>query len=157
MALKMDRQIDAVEIGYFVNAVQERGYVVSESTQGSGIALDSPTNVAAVAATASGILPLGILLNDFVNIDLTRQPINWMKDQAQIGNKATILTKGWVITNAITAGQTPTAGQDAILDVSGLLKAASPGKNANVAANPKVGKFRSGLDENGYARVYVDL
>lgn len=157
MALKMDRQIDATELGYFVNTVQERGYVLSETTYGSGIALDSPSNVAIAATVASGSRPLGILLNDFVNLDLTRQPLNWHKDQAQIGNKATILTKGWVVTNAITAGLTVKAGDDAILDVSGLIKNVSPGLNLNYVANPKIGRFRSSVDENGYARIYVDL
>lgn len=155
MALKMDRQIDAVEVGYFVNTVTERGLFVSVFTNGSGVALDNPSNVATVNNVASGSLPLGCLLNDFVNLDLTRTPINWMKDQSQIGNKATILTKGWVVTNKVNG--TPVAGDDAVLDASGFIKPFAPGFDTNVSVAPRVGRFRTGLDESGYARVYVDL
>jgi len=157
MALKMDRQIDAVEVGYYVNAVTERGLFLCASTNGSGVALDNPSNVAAVVNSQSGAQPLGCLLNDFVNLDLTRVPINWMKDQAQVGNKATILTKGWIVTNMITTGSLPAAGNDAVLDASGLVKPFARGKDTNSALNPRVGTFRSGLDESGYARIYVDL
>lgn len=154
MALKMDRQIDAVEIGFYVNEVAERGLVVSASTAGSGVALDSPLNVATVAAVASGSRPIGILMNDFVNVDQTRTWINWMKDQAQSGNKATILTKGWVVTNKING---TVNGQDkAILDASGFIKAVSPWV-ADAVQNPTIGRFRSKLSEDGYAKVYVDL
>jgi hypothetical protein len=154
MALKMDRQVDAVEISYFLNEVAERGNVVSVSTAGSGIALDSPSNVATVAAAASGSRPIGILLNDFVDIDTTRTQVNWMKDQSLIGNKCTILTKGWVVTNRITG--TPTALQDAVLGPSGTISGVNIG-TLSTAAAPKIGRFRSGLSEEGFAKVYVDL
>ncbi len=151
----MDRQVDAVEIGYYLNEVAERGVVVGVSTAGSGIALDNTANVATVSATASGIRPLGILLNDFVNVDLTRTPINWFKDQSQIGNKCTILTKGWIVTNKVQG--TPQAGDVGVLGASGNLVAVTLGTNINGATNPFVGRFRSKKSEDGYARFYVDL
>lgn len=151
----MDRQVDAVELGYFVNEVQERGAVMCVSTGGSGIALDSPSNVATCKFnTASGQLPLGLLMNDFVNIDLTRTPINWYKDQAVSGDKATLLTKGWIVTNLVIGN--PVAGQLAVVASGGYVSGiAQP--ITNVVNFPVVGRFRSGLSEEGYARVNIDL
>ena len=154
MALKMDRQVDASELGYFVNEVAERGNIVSIQTGGSGIALDSPANVAYVAAGASGVKPLGMLLTDMVDVDVTRQSVNWFKDQSQIGSKASIMTKGWVVTNRVTG--TPTAHQLAALGPSGTVTGVAVG-TASAATAPIVGTFRSGLSEEGFAKVYIDL
>jgi hypothetical protein len=155
MALKMDRLIDATEIGYFLNEVAERGVVVSTSTAGSGINLDNTASVATVAAaTGATTRPLGILLNDFVNVDQTRIGVNWFKDQSQIGNKCTILTKGWVVTDKVVG--TPQAGDLAVLAASGFIGAVAVG-TASTAASPIIGHFRSRKSEDGFARVYVDL
>lgn len=152
----MDRQIDATEIGYFLNEVASRGSVVVVSTSGSGVALDNPSNVATVATSPSGNRPLGILLNDFVDIDRTRIPLNWHKDQSASGDKCTILTKGWVVTDKVLG--TITAGYVAYLAESGNLRAAaSLGALTNTSNQPFVGRFRSSKDENGFAKVYVDL
>ncbi len=153
MALKGDRQIDATEISYFLNEVAERGSVVSISTAGSGISLENSKSVATVATSPSGSKVLGILLNDFVSIDRTRFPINWHKDQAASGDKASILTRGWVVTNKLLG--TITAGQLAYAAESGNLRgsALTP---ANVSNQPLVGRFVSDKDEAGYAKVYVN-
>ena len=76
MALKKDRYELDTDISFFMNETAERGVVVSVSTAGSGAAMDSSVAVATVAAEASGAYPLGVLLNDVVNLDLTRQHIN---------------------------------------------------------------------------------
>jgi hypothetical protein len=156
MALKGDRQVDAVEIRYFLNEVASKGVVVSVSTAGSGVAVEDVANLATVAANSSGSKPLGILLTDFVNVDLTRTPINWHKDQAQKGSKAAILTKGWVVTDQVAG--TPNAGDYACLTSSGSVTGVAPGTSTYVeAANPKVGRFRTKKNEDGFASVYVDL
>lgn len=154
MALKPDRNVDAVEIGYFLNEVAERGVIVSVSTAGSGVSLDNPSNLATVAGASSGAIPLGMLLNDFVSIDRTQQTVNWMKDQHVVGDKCTIMTKGWAVTNKITG--TPTKGQLAVLSSSGTVTGVAVGTPSN-SVNPLVGRFRSTKNEDGYARVYVDL
>lgn len=155
MALKADRQVDAVELGYFLNEVASKGVIVAVSTAGSGISIDNPSSVATVAANSSGNKPIGMLLNDFVSIDLTRQPINWHKDQAITGSKATIMTKGWAVTDQVTG--TPAAGDSAVLCSSGTVTNIAPGAAWNEAAQPFVGRFRSKKNEDGYARIYVDL
>jgi hypothetical protein len=96
-------------------------------------------------------------MNEFVNLDLTRVSVNWHKDQAQIGSKATIMTKGWAVTNKLLSGQTPTAGDVAVLSSSGLVAVKAAPTSYNSVANPEVGRFRSKVDESGYVRLYVDL
>ncbi len=150
----MDRQVDAVDISYFLNEVAERGVIVSVNTGGSGIAMDSPANLATVKATSVNARPLGLLMNDFVDVDPTRTPVNWFKDQHKLGDKCTILTQGWVVTNKIVG--TPLAGQVAVLASSGSIAAVAVG-TADSANSPIVGRFRSNVSEDGFAKVYIDL
>tara|TARA_B100002052_G_scaffold233212_1_gene216253 strand:+ start:7897 stop:8352 length:456 start_codon:yes stop_codon:yes gene_type:complete len=150
MALKGDRNELDTEVTYFMNETASRGAVVSVSTQGSGSAMDSASSVATVAAEASGALPLGVLLNDVVNIDQTRQHLNWHKDEVQQGGKVTILTKGFVVTDQIDG--TPTAGQVAYIADSGKISAVQDSSTA-----PKIGRFLSKKDADGYAKVSINL
>lgn len=157
MALKADRQVDAYEVGYFLNETASQGVIVSANTAGSGIALEDTANLATVAANSSGAKPIGMLLTEVVNIDLTRQAINWNKDQVNIGGKVAIMTKGWAVTDKITG--TPTVGQKAVLSSSGTVTGQANQSTGwhNELINPYVGTFRSVKNEDGFARVYVDL
>lgn len=149
MALKGDRHELDTEVTYFMNETASRGQVVSISTQGSGAAMDSASALATVAAEASGATPLGILLNDVVNIDQTRQHLNWHKDEVQQGGKVTILTKGFVVTDQISGN--PTAGQAAYVSDSGLIAGTQDGTAL------QIGRFLSTKDADGYAKVSVNL
>lgn len=156
MALKADRQVDAYEIGFYINEVATRGTIASVSTAGSGVAMDNISNVATIAATASGKKPLGMLLQEFVNVDLTRYPINWHRDQANSGSKATLASKGWLVTDQVAGN--PNVGDYAVLYDAGKVSGIALGTATyNEAANPKVGHFRSKVDQNGFAKVYIDL
>lgn len=154
MALKPDKQIDAYELGYFINEVATRGVIVSKSTAASGAQLDDADALVTVKAASSGALPIGVLLGDVVDIDLTRQPVNWHKQQLVKGDKAPIATKGWVVTNAVVSA---TAGTQAVLASSGYVTNRAVGNSHDENLNPTVGRFRSDKDQNGYARLYVDL
>lgn len=149
MALKGDRHELDTEVTYFMNETASKGVVVSVSTQGSGSAMDSSAALATVAASASGAAALGILLNDVVDIDQTRQHLNWHKDEVQKGSKVTILTKGFVVTDKISGA--PTAGQTAYLSASGLIKGTQD------TGAPAIGRFLSTKDADGYAKVAVNL
>lgn len=150
MALKPDRIEHLTDISFFMNTVAERGGVVSAVTGGSGVAMDDASAVVAYAASPSGAKPLGVLLNDVVNLDLTRQHINWHKDEMQIGGKVTLLRQGQVTTNMLVAGITPTAGVDAYVGASGLIGTSS-------TDSTKIGQFLSGKDSDGYAKVSVNI
>lgn len=153
MALKSDRKHIDSRIDFFMNEVAERGGIVSVSTMGSGAAMDQAQQLATYAANPSGAKPLGLLMGDMVNIDLTRQKLNPYKEEVQIGGKVTIWEKGEVNTNRIQPGITVTAGQTAYLHASGYIS----NTNHLDHSNNVVGRFMSTKDENGYAKVAVNL
>lgn len=153
MALKGDRTVLHDQIDFFMNEVAERGGVVSISTLGSGVALDQAQQLATYKASPSGAKPLGVLLNDMVNIDVTRQKLNPYKDEVLIGGKVTIAPKGEFVTNMIQPGITITAGDKAFLHASGYLS------NTNFLdhTNNVVGQWQSRKDQNGFAKFSINL
>jgi hypothetical protein len=157
MALKSDRSTLQTDISFFMNEAATRGGVATLSTAGSGASMDNGNAVAAYAADPSGKVALGLLVNDMVDIDLTRQHLNQHKDEVQKGGKVTLLTKGWVVTNSLQGS--PAAGETAYLGHSGNI--ANPTFAATLAggqmAKHVVGRFTSSVDQNGYAKVFIDL
>jgi len=149
MALKGDYNPVSYDISFFMNEVAERGGIVVYSTVGSGVALDSSKQLCTYAANPSGKVPAGFLMNDMVNVDQSHYQVNPYQDVVQKGGKVSLVNYGWVLTNMIEAGDTPTAGATAYLSNSGLVTSTSRGS----AATPPVGKFQTAKDENGYARV----
>jgi hypothetical protein len=150
MALKADRIEALSDISFFMNTVAERGGVVSVVTAGSGVSMDDANAVVAYAATVSGSKPLGILLNDVVNYDLTRQHINWHKDEVQVGGKVALLRQGQVTTNMVVGNASPSAGVDAYVGVSGLVGTSSTN-------SVKIGQFLSSKDADGYVKLSVNI
>jgi hypothetical protein len=154
MVLKPNRHVAVTDISFFMNTTGNRGRVVVHSTSGSGIAMDqSNAVVASPGASASGTQPAGLLLNDVVNYDLTRQHLNQHRDEVQLGSKVTLLRQGWVVTNNITG--TVTAGQSAYYTVGGMLTATNPADSGDWPA--AVGRFLSSADADGYAKVEINV
>lgn len=158
MALKSDRSVLDTDISFFMNEAATRGGVASVSTGGSGAAMDQGEALVTYAALPSGSVPVGLLLNDMVNIDLTRQHLNQHKDEVQKGGKVTLLRKGYVVTNSIEGGS-PSAGDPAYVAHSGNLAASdlSNDDSDDDGSTRLVGRFLSGVDQDGYAKVYIDL
>jgi hypothetical protein len=148
MALKPDRIEHLTDISFFMNTTAERGGVASFVTGGVGVAMDDADAVVAYAAAASGNVPAGVLLNDVVNLDLTRQHINWHKDEVQVGGKVTLLRVGQVTTDLVDGD--PSAGDPAYVGPSGTVSTTST--NA-----VKIGTFLSGKDADGFAKVSVNI
>lgn len=162
MALKGDRYELYVDISNFGNSVMNRGGVVVYQTIGSGSAMDQSQALIQYSANSSGQIPAGLLLNDMVSIDLTRQHINYYQDQIIIGGKLTLGKKGYWITNNLIQGPAAiTNGDLAVLGSSGnimnLPAAYEFTSSWNKAVNPLVGRFMSSTDEDGYAKVQVDI
>jgi len=99
-------------------------------------------------ANPSGKVPIGILLNDMVDVDITRHKVNPYKNEVQKGGKVTILRKGWVITDMIHSTGTPGAGSGLYLADSGLFSTSTRALALNSGATP-IGKFLSAKDSNG--------
>jgi hypothetical protein len=158
MALKSDRIELLTDISFFMTSIPsgstyvDRGGVASvvTATSGVGVSMDDANAVVAYAAAVSGSRPIGVLLNDVVNYDLTRQHINWHKDEVQVGGKVVLLRNGQVTTNMLVAGTTPSAGADAYVGASGLIGTSST--NA-----VKIGQFLSSKDTDGYAKLSVNI
>ena len=155
MALKADRNELDVDISYFYNAgTAERGGIVSIASAGSGAAMDQAGAKVEYKQGAASVIPVGVLLNDVVNLDLTRQHINWHKDEVQKGGKVAILKKGYVVTNMVE-GTPNTAGEPACIDDGGATGKFEPcdGSSTDV----RVGRFMSLDDEDGYYKVEINL
>ena len=156
MALKSDRNELQTDISFFMNEVATRGGVVSISTGGSGAAMDQ--GAALVTSTAaSGKAPIGVLLNDVVNLDLTRQHINQHKDEVQKGGKVTILRKGYVVTNSLSCATDAEAGDVAYVQLDGTIANSGCIDDHTGRAGSSIGTFLSSVDEDGYAKVEINL
>ena len=148
MALKSDRYEIQTDISFFCNTALDRGgVVVYQDGTGSGAAMDDSSAVVAYATATSGAKPVGVLLNDVVNIDLTRQHINWHKDEMQVGGKVTLLRRGQCTTNMVDG--TPSAGDKAYVGVSGLISTTAGGQH--------IGQWLSAVDEDGFAKLSVTV
>jgi hypothetical protein len=150
MALKPDRIEAYTDISFFMNQVGERGGVVTHVTAGEGVSMDDANAVVEYPSDPSGTAPAGLLLNDVVNYDLTRQHINWHRDEVQIGSKVTLLRQGQVVTNLVASGVSPTAGENAYYGADGELTTVS-------THSVKVGRFLSSLDADGYVKVDINI
>jgi hypothetical protein len=148
MALKPDRIEAYTDISFFMNEVAERGGIVVHDTSGSGVSMDD-ANALVVYPTGTSGEPAGLLLNDVVNLDLTRQHINWHRDEVQIGSKVTLLRQGQVTTDVIATGVSVTAGDNAYFGANGEL--------TNATSSVKVGRFLSSKDADGYAKVDINI
>lgn len=154
MALKSDRFEFQTDISFFYNeGTATRGGVVVHDTAGSGAAMDQGVNLVKYAQVTAASRPVGILLNDVVNKDLTRTHLNQHKDEVQKGGKVTVLRKGYVVTNNITGD--PSAGDPAYAChvTAGNVRNDSPGSSGVL----QVGRFLSSKDADGYAKVEVNL
>ena len=168
MALKADRYELQTDISFFMNAaVATRGGVVVHdsgsapyTSTGSGAAMDQGVALVKEKAVANTDVPVGILLNDVVNKDLTRTHLNQHKDEVQLGSKVTILRKGYVVTNKIES-VTVAPGDVAYAAATDTGSAGNITNKcpASVVAsgNLAIGRFLSRIDEDGYAKVEVNL
>jgi hypothetical protein len=166
MALKPDRDPLVWDISHFFTALTYagtsagRGGIVVATGSASGAAMDQSANACwyigdPTAATAGK--PLGMLMADVVNIDLTRQVLNPNKSEAQLNDKVPLMQKGWAVTNMVDDGSTISPGDVCYLAQSGYVTSVSGYPTAATGLRPTVGKFLSSKDEDGYVKVYIDL
>lgn len=148
MALKPDRVEHLTDLSFFMDVTGERGKIVAHSTQGSGAAMDdSSAVVTTVAATSDQ--PAGVLLNDVVNLDLTRQHLNYHQDEVQVGSKVLLLRRGVIVTDQVVAGQTIAPGGKAYFN--------NVGKFTTGTSSVQVGRFLSKYDPDGYVKIEVNI
>ena len=159
MALKADRIETQTAVSFFMDEVQTRGGIASISSGGSGIAMDDGNAKVAYATVASCAKPVGVLLNDVVNLDLTRQHINYHQDEVQKGSKVTLLQVGQITTSNISVDSTPAAGDVAYIAGTGNFTA-TPTDDADTADENnmyQVGRFLSSKDANGFCKIAINI
>ena len=149
MALRPDRNEVITDLSFFLNETAERGIIVTASTQGSGAAMDD-SSAAVKVPSAPGVagMPVGLLLNDVVNLDLTRQHINYAKDEVQKGSKVLVLRRGTVVTDQISGSVT--MGSAAYFDDTGKLRSGDSG-------SAQVGRWLSKKDADGFAKIEINI
>ena len=149
MALRPDRNEHLTDLSFFMNETAERGVIVTAATQGSGAAMDDAT-AAVQVANATNEKPVGLLLNDVVNLDLTRQHINFAKDEVQQGGKVLLLRVGTVTTDQVSGSIT--MGEAAHFMSDGTLASAT-GSSASI----QIGRWLSKKDADGFAKVAINI
>lgn len=152
MALKPLRKLTDDTIDFYMNVTADRGLIVIHDTAGSGQALDQSVALVAVPTgqAVSTTQPAGLLMCDVVNYDLTRQSLNQHKFEVQIGGKVQVARKGVFVTDKISGTPTGT-GKTAYYTNTGLLTETDPGNG------PPVGRFLSKKDNDGYAKVDINI
>lgn len=150
MALRPDRVIEMTDCTHTIAAIASKGVVLCYSTAGSGVALGDSHGVLQLASSASGLRVAGILLQDVVNIDETRNHINWNKEEQNINDFIDVATRGWVHTDKYTGS--PTEGNKAYLTSNGTVTP-TVSSTGGVAATPLVGEFGGSPDELGFVKL----
>jgi hypothetical protein len=161
MALKPDRIESHTDISHFMNETAERGVIVVHvtTTSGVGAAMDDADSVVQLPNNVggSGESPAGLLLNDVVNLDLTRQHINWHQDEMQIGGKVTVLKQGQITTNMVEAGVNPVPGAKCYFTTDGNLTSTATTGSLGADVVTQVGRFLTTRDSDGYLRVEINI
>lgn len=158
MALKPDREYNETTdmTNFWTTIAAEKGGCASVVTQGSGAAIgqnivDEP-NVVGYSADPSGAIAKGILLQTVaVAMSATRDFPNFESGEIRPSDKCTLVKKGFVVTDMIPVGITPTAGDSAYLAASGMIS------STQASGAPQVGRFETTVDANGFARVSIDI
>ena len=158
MALKPDREYNEVTdiTNFWTTVAAEKGGCAGVVTQGSGAAIgvnivDEP-NVVGYVADPSGAIAKGILLQTVTAaMSATRDFVNYENQEIRPGNKCTLVKKGFVVTDMIPAGITPTAGAAAYLAASGYIS------SSQATGAPQIGRFETTKDAAGFARVSIEI
>ena len=158
MALKPDREYNEVTdiTNFWTTVAAEKGGCAGVVTQGTGAAIgqnivDEP-NVVGYVADPSGAIAKGILLQTVSAVmSATRDFINYENQEIRPGDKCTLIKKGFVVTDMIPAGITPTVGAAAYLAASGYIS------STQATGAPQVGRFDTTKDAAGFARVSIDI
>ena len=154
MALKGPRETISTDITRTCSTAAVAGQILVHKTSGSGVALGDSRSVSEVSASSSGKVVTGVIMHKVVDIDETVRHRNYHNGEMLINEPCNQMTKGWLVTNILVG--TPTVGAIAYLSSSGYL---TPTVDANggIVATPKVGRFDSIKDANGYCKVLVDV
>lgn len=136
------------------STVAEAGQILVVTTSGSGINLGDSASFAGVVNNPSGYEVAGMVAVDVVSIDTTLYHRNFHNDSALLGEPVPLFTKGKFSTDKISSAVSA-IGNTAYLGLSGWLR--NTAGVGGTVDTPKVGKFTSLKDENGFAEVALTI
>ena len=156
MALKSGglSQIHETTMDYVLDRAAEPGLLVVASGVAGKVDVAGGT---AQEVGASGIHPMGILLNTREEMNFAKEMERTQYDSDDIGTVVTLLRRGELeLSGAVeNGGVSIETGQPAYLAADGKLG------NANLSVdgseNQKVGQFMSALDSKGFVQVRIEL
>jgi hypothetical protein len=158
MALKPDRGYhEETDItNFWTTVAAEKGGCAGVVTQGTGAAMGQnivdEANVVGYVADPSGAIAKGILVQTVAAaMSATRDFPNYDNGEIRPSDKCTLIKKGWVVTDMIPAGITPTAGATAYLAASGYVS------STQATGAPAIGRFETTKDAAGFARVSIEI
>lgn len=161
MALKPNRNPIIDSVRYFVSTTGDAGVIVFAQTgqPAPTQTMDSTYAVAQIVnGNPSGRVPVGLLLQSVVNIDLSKQAQTPEAEQVQVNSKAQLGILGTWSTNKLGA-----ASQFGTGTVYPATVYAGPSglffTSAGYAASgwPAVGKALGAVDTDGYVAIRVNL
>ena len=121
-----------------------------------------------LAGNPSGIVPVGVLLQDIESMQYSKHPQYLQRDVADIGSKVSLMSVGECYTDFLDPFATPhiSAGKVAYLTNSGMVTTRDfapgevgtsvPGGTAG-GSGIIVGRFMSNVDSNGFAKLWVNI
>jgi len=142
-ALKAERTLHHIDICHFAGAVTPCGVVV-EATKMD----DSGGRHRVVEPGIHNKHPVGVLLNDVVDIDLRYEHLNWYADQVAVGSKVQILKIG-IITSKVY-GSSLAPGDPIYYTHNGCL-------TTEHISRTSVGTALSAKDKDGFAQVQIKV
>lgn len=151
MALKPLRHPLYDDISAYMNEKAERGRVVIWDTTTTGLGDMDDANALVKVPTDSGGVPVGVLMCDVVDVDQSRYALNMHQDEVQKNSKVPLLKRGFVRTNCLVSGLSPQQGALAYFTTSGNFTTTSGGTSS------EVGRFASGKDADGYAKIEINI
>ena len=152
MALRGQSHRHETTMDFILDRAAEPGTVVVASGTAGKVDV-----VGADQITASGIYPVGVLLNTREAFNYALEYERFHYDTDDIGTVVTLLRRGELETNLVVEnGGTVVPGAPAYLAPNGQIGNANLSTTAESEAQ-RVGQFLSAVDSDGYAVVRIEL
>lgn len=162
--LNPDRNPVLESIAYFMLSTGDCGriafqYPVASGSQALGNGLDSTNNKIEYvnSISVSGRKAVGMVLQNVVNIDFSRQELNRYSSDRQVNSKVLVGVIGEYSTNCWGAGQLSTGVQLPAIVYAGPSGCLYTDAAHATSGYPAVGKALTGKDANGFAMVRIDI
>lgn len=140
----LDQALNRTNLRFFCDDVVAKGSVVELADMHPGV---SGETFPVVRPGYHSGQPMGVILNDVVNKDLTRCHLNWNSGEVQVGGKVSICQEGWLTIGSFD--NHVKAGSIIYYDKEGLPTTRDTGRS--------IGRAMSSSDADGFVQVRVQL